>query len=268
MKIIDAHAHIFPQKLVKVATEATRSFYDMPSMRHEGSAEALLAAGKASGVSKFMVFSTATAPAQVTNINDFIIEQCAAHEEFIGAGTMHRDFADYDGELERLCRSGVRGIKFHPDFQRFNIDDEALFPVFAKLSDLGMFIITHSGDYRYDYSNPVRVARVAKMYPDLHIIAAHFGGWMMWETARRELILPNVYVDTSSTFGFVGPETVRTGIAAFDPKHVIFGCDFPMWDHGDELAMLRALRLPDAQLEDILYNNFMDFYAACGGSRE
>jgi predicted TIM-barrel fold metal-dependent hydrolase len=53
---------------------------------------------------------------------------------------------------------------------------------------------------------------------------------------------------------------VIAGIKAFDNSHIFFGCDFPMWDHGEELDMLRSLRLPDDLLEDIMYNNFDAFY--------
>jgi predicted TIM-barrel fold metal-dependent hydrolase len=92
------------------------------------------------------------------------------------------------------------------------------------------------------------------------MIAAHFGGWSQWDIARRELTLPNVYVDTSSTYGFGGIEPVIEGIKTFEPGHIFFGCDFPMWDHGEELDMLRSLRLPEGLLEGILYKNFTEFY--------
>jgi predicted TIM-barrel fold metal-dependent hydrolase len=260
MRIIDTHAHIFPPKVEKIATEAIRVFYDVEDMRHTGSIEDLLASGARAGVTDYLVFSTATTPVQVAKINDFIISTCAAHSEFLGAGTLHRDFVDFEAEIDKLQRSGVHGVKFHPDFQKFNIDDDLLLPMFAELERRGMFVITHSGDHRYTYSHPSRVARVAKLYPRMRVIAAHFGGWSQWDIARRELVLPNVYVDTSSTYGFGGMEPVMEGIKTFDKEHVFFGCDFPMWDHGEELDMLRSLRLPDSQLEDICYNNFARFY--------
>ena len=39
----------------------------------------------------------------------------------------------------------------------------------------------HTGDYRYDNSNPNRVLPVLKAYPKLTLIGAHFGGWSVWE---------------------------------------------------------------------------------------
>lgn len=260
MRAIDTHAHIFPPKIERSATEAIRDFYERGSMKHSGSPEELLESGRRAGVTNYVIFTTATTPHQVRAINDFILEQSRAHPEFIPVGTMHKEFDAPEEELDRIFDAGIRGIKLHPDFQKFCIDDEKLMPVFKHMEKKGMFLITHSGDYRYEFSQPTRVARVAKRFPGMRVVAAHFGGWSQWELARRVLVLPNVYVDTSSTFGFGGAEQVLRGFEAFDNSHIFYGCDFPMWDHGEEIENLRALGLGDALLDDVLYNNFAKFY--------
>ena len=261
MRILDVHAHIYPPKIEPKAVNAIREFYDRPYMAHKGAAEELIASGKEAGVTDFMVFSTATVPTQVQSINDFILRISSEYRQFIGAGTIHVDYEDNLGELQRIWNAGLKGIKFHPDFQKFNIDDERLFPSFGLMQELGMFFITHSGDPRYPFSHPERVARVAKAFPKLRIIAAHFGGWMTWDIARRCLAdLPNVYFDTSSTFGFGGIEPMIEGFKTFDNTHLFFGCDYPMWDYKDELRILRSLGLDDITLKNVLYNNFARFY--------
>jgi predicted TIM-barrel fold metal-dependent hydrolase len=259
--IIDAHAHIFPSKIERVATDAIGSFYGY-GMSHTGSIEELLRSGGKAGVSRFVVFSTATTPLQVEKINDFIMESCAKHPEFIGAGTMHPEYGAYREELGRIYAGGLRGIKLHPDFQKFYVDCDELLSVFDYLQEKNMFLITHSGDFRYEFSDPVRVARVAKMFPRLNIVAAHFGGWSEWEKARRVLSdLPNVYCDTSSTFGCGGREEVIAGFRSFDSTHIFFGVDFPMWDHAEELRQLRSVGLDDETLENVLHRNFERFFA-------
>jgi predicted TIM-barrel fold metal-dependent hydrolase len=261
LDIIDAHAHIFPPKIERVATDAIGTFYGY-GMSHSGSIDELLRSGKNAGVSRFVVFSTATTPGQVTKINDFILESCAIHPELIGAGTMHPEYGDYKAELDRIYDSGLRGIKLHPDFQKFYVDCDELLPVFARLQEKNMFLITHSGDFRYEYSDPRRVARVATMFPRLNIVAAHFGGWSEWEKARLVLAdFPNVYYDTSSTFGCGGREEVIAGFRRFDNTHIFFGVDFPMWDHADELRQLRSVGLDDETLENVLHRNFERFFA-------
>ena len=259
MKIIDAHSHIFPQKIAEKATGAISKFYEIP-MGHMGSTEELIKSGNKAGVRKYLVFSTATTPEQVKSINDFIVGEASEHEEFIPLGTMHRDYKDYEEEIERISKMGLRGIKLHPDFQKFNFDDEKLFPIYDLLEKKGMFVVTHSGDYRHGFSHPERVAKVAKKFKNMPIIAAHCGGWSQWDIARDCLNLPNIYVDTSSTMGFSDGENVRKAIDTFGEKKIFFGSDFPMWDHKDEVERLIKLNLKENLLEDILYNNFKNFY--------
>ena len=261
MRAIDVHAHIFPPKIEHTATAAIRDFYDRGNMRHSASPEELLESGLGAGVTNYLVFSTATTPHQVKAINDFIIGQAAEHREFIPVGTMHKDFDDPISELDRIYDAGLRGIKLHPDFQKFCFDDDKLLPVYEHLEKKGMFVITHSGDYRYEFSQPTRVRRIADMFPEMPVIAAHFGGWSQWELAREILVRPNVYVDTSSTIGFGGDEPASEGLKAFERDHIFFGCDFPMWDHAEEINRLKRLVGDDEFFENILYNNFANFYA-------
>ena len=262
MRIIDTHAHIFPEKIAQKAVESISAFYGGTPMRHAGTAEALLASGEAAGIEKYLVFSTATKAEQVEAINNFILEACAAHPQFIGLGTMHPGYAHFEEELARIRARGIKGIKLHPDFQQFNLDDARMEPVFDALVQNGMFLLTHSGDYRYDFSHPGRIAKVSHKFPQLRIIAAHCGGWQRWEEARAYLRLPNIYVDTSSTIPFAGGQAVLEAVDAFGSDHVFFGTDFPMFDHKESLEALLELGLPERELENILYYNFAAFYGS------
>jgi len=83
----------------------------------------------------------------------------------------------------------------------------------------------------------------------------------MW-SAAREIFPdePNVYFDTSSTYGFGGLKEVRLSYDALKKDHIFFGCDFPMWTHSDEIRMLRALDLPRKETDGLLGENFLRFY--------
>ena len=104
--IVDAHAHIFPEKIARKATENIGRFYDIP-MCHLGSAEELLRRGSAIGVKRYLVCSTATRPDQVEHINTFIHEQCRLHPEFFGFATMHPGYANFEAELDRAVALGL-----------------------------------------------------------------------------------------------------------------------------------------------------------------
>ena len=114
----------------------------------------------------------------------------------------------------------------------------------------------HAGDDRYDFSSPQRVARVARAFPGLMLIAAHLGGWSQWEDSAR--LLPgcgNVLVNTSSSFCRLPPARAKAIIRAFGAGRVLFGTDFAMWDAAEELRMLRGLGLAEEELELILWKN-------------
>ena len=60
-EIIDAHSHIFPEKIVSKATAAIGDFYGLP-MFGTGSGDNLIESGRKIGVKKYLVCSTATVP--------------------------------------------------------------------------------------------------------------------------------------------------------------------------------------------------------------
>jgi hypothetical protein len=87
-EIIDAHSHIFPEKIAETATVSIGHFYDIP-MNNHGFSEKLIEAGSKIGVTKYLVCSTATTPKQTNNINHFIAQECEKHSCFYGFGTTH-----------------------------------------------------------------------------------------------------------------------------------------------------------------------------------
>lgn len=126
----------------------------------------------------------------------------------------------------------------------------------------GLFLIAHVGDYRYNYSTPWRMARLAGLFPDMKFVGAHFGGWSQWAEARECLNLPNVYMDTSSTLGFDGWDAARKAFETFDPSHIFFGTDYPMWTPKVELERFLSLGIDEKLLPDVLSKNFENFLAS------
>ena len=269
MLTIDAHVHIFPPKIAPAAVQATAEFYagaHTPEFTAPaelaacaGTAEDLLARNAAAGIDRSVIFSTATRPGQVESVNDFIAGLCREHPSLIGVGTMHIDYPDFEAEVKRIRGLGLRGIKLHPDIQRFALDDERLLPLYDLMRANGLFLIAHTGDYRYSYSSPDKMARIAKLFPEMRFIGAHFGGWSQWREARERLTLPNVWVDTSSTLPFGAEDAARAAFDAFDHEHIFFGSDYPMWDPATELGRLEALGLPEDLLEAVKGENFRRF---------
>lgn len=252
--IIDFHAHIYPQKIAVKATKAIGDFYNAP-MAYNGSAEELIASGSKIGVTKYVVHSTATKPMQVESINNFILESLEDYPDFIGFGTMHQDYDNFEKELIRIKNAGLRGIKLHPDFQKFQIDSLRMDAIYDCISDLNLPVLVHAGDSRYDFSGPARILNVHKKHPALKIIAAHFGGYTEWDKSLEYLVGTDVYFDTSSSLWKLPLEKANEMIKKHGVKKFLFGSDFPMWDHEDEMNRFNQLELTAGEKEDILFNN-------------
>lgn len=256
-EIIDAHCHIYPQKIALKAVHATDLFYEMPSASpYDGTTDTLLAVQKESGISRFIVQSVATTPHQVHSINTFVAAEVAAHPDtFTGLGTLHPDSEHIEEDVEEIISLGLHGVKLHPDIQKFAVDDKKCLPIYECCRGR-LPILMHTGDKRYDFSNPNRLLRVLHAFPDLTILGAHLGGWSIWEEASMTLTdIDNLYVDTSSTIGFIGFEKARECICRFPPEKLLFGTDYPMWRPQDEVAALLDMGFSDAEYQKIFSEN-------------
>lgn len=259
----DAHAHIYPEKIAEKATASVGAFYDL-KMNNVGLPEVLLEQGRKAGIDRFAVCSVATKVEQVRSINSFIESACKEHPEFVGLAAWHQDIADIEGELDDIESRGLRGIKLHPDFQEFQIDDPKLMPFYRAAHRRGLPILFHTGDKRKDFSSPRRLARLLDKLPELTCIAAHLGGYTEWDAARECLAGPNVYVDASSSLAFISRDEALESIYHFGTDRVMFGTDFPMWLAQEELERFFGLGLSEGENRAILYDNFARLYKLDG----
>lgn len=252
--IIDFHAHIYPEKIAEKATKSIGNFYNAP-MKYNGSSANLLQSGKKIGVTKYIVHSTATKAEQVESINDFIIGETKKHSEFIGFGTIHPDYKNFEAELERIKNAGLKGIKLHADFQKFQMDDVRMDKIYDFIAKQGLIVLAHAGDFRYDFSNPKRILHTIEKHTDLLLVAAHFGGYTQWDKSLEYLVGKNVYFDTSSTLWKLPYTKAMEMIQKHGVEKFLFGTDYPMWDHKEEFERFCKLSLTTEEKEQILYKN-------------
>jgi len=252
-EIIDIHSHIFPQTLAPRAVSSIGSFYELPT-KGKGTPKDLHALGIQAGIDYFVVSSTATTPEQVPTINNFFADVCSQFPSFFGFGTIHPEFPNVEAEINRVLTLGLRGIKIHPDFQKYNIDHPLMFPIYEAIEGR-LPILFHIGDYRMDFSNPVRLSKILDSFPKLTAIAAHLGGYRVWDDWGRTLIGRNVYIDTSSSLMFLDQEKATNIIRSHGVDKVLFGTDYPMWFPRQELKRFLALGLTEDENRKILSNN-------------
>lgn len=257
--VVDAHAHIFPDKIAERATEGISHFYDLP-MRHQGSMEQLLASGDPAGIDGYLVCSTATHPAQAEAINNYIGCVLKEYPQCVGFAALHPFSENLTEEFEKILKMPFKGIKLHPDFQEFLMDDPNVYPMYDMISQMGMPILMHMGDKTRPYSTPARLAKVLEDFPKLRVIGAHLGGYQHWEEAA-EILKPSerLKFDTSSSLDFMTPEDAAGYIRRHGVENCFFGVDFPMWDHKEELERFFRLNLTDKENRMILAENFIEW---------
>lgn len=258
MKIFDSHTHVFPAAIAQKASNNIGNFYEVP-MAHDGSAVQLLQMMDQNNITKSLIFSAATSVEQVSHINDFIHTTMQENNDrLVGFFTLHPHMKEEDlaNEFSRAVGMGLKGIKLHPDFQGFAIDDKCTFPMYELAQQQSIPIVFHAGDPRYAFSNPHRIANILRLFPHLVAVVAHFGGWGEWKTAMKVLSgFDTILADTSSTRGFTDMDTVRKGLRFFGADRLMFGTDYPMWDAKEELQFIDSLPITQEEKEKILYKN-------------
>ena len=259
-RIIDSHCHVYPDKIAQKASDSTSEFYHMPS-RLDGKISTLLNYGTAAGIDHFVIQSVATTPKQVSGINNFIANSVAENpSKFTGLGTLHPDSDNLENEISEIISLGLKGVKLHPDIQKFKIDDKHLFKIY-ELCEGRLPILMHTGDHRFDYSNPNRMKPILDAFKNLTVIGAHFGGWSVWEEATKNLSgYENFFVDCSSSFYACTPERAKELIYAYGTHRVLFGTDYPMWFPESEIEMFMKIDLSEKEREDILAGNAMKLF--------
>ncbi len=268
--ILDAHCHVYPERVAPKAVDMTGAFYEAPAAG-TGVVSNLLQIGADAGFDAYIIQSVASTPHHVSSINHFIAAEVSAFGEdrLTGLGAMHPDTVDKRAVMEEIVSLGLHGVKLHPDMQHFAIDDPRAYEIYELCAEYRLPILMHMGDPRYDFSHPDRLHRVLCDLPDLWVVGAHMGGWDNWDYACERLSgHRNLYVDSSSSIAAAGkhhglvPEIVYLNhdhatrlIRALGVEKVLFGTDYPMWSPSADIDAFFDLALTDDERRLILWEN-------------
>ena len=258
--IIDCHCHIYPEKIAEKAVAGIGKFYDL-DMHCDGRLNSLLEQSKSYGITHNLIFSVATTPKQVQSINSFIAESVAQNkEQFTGLGALHPDSQDIEGDIEHLVELGLKGVKLHPDVQGVAIDDKRCIKIY-ELCQGRLPVLMHTGDKRYNLSNPANLLPILNDFPNLKVIGAHFGGYSIWDDAMANYKgYKNLYVDTSSSLAFIPIEKAKALVEFYGVERVLFATDFPMWKANGEIETVEKLGLSEEDKRKIYFENACELF--------
>lgn len=260
MRKIDAHIHMFPEKI------AAKTLQHLSQVSHfsyqtDGTPNDTQSKLRSWGIQAAVVMHIATKPAQQRTINDWAASlQRDFPDTFFCCGSVHPDAPDAADEIRRISQIGLHGIKLHPDYQNFFVEEPRLFPIYEEAAGQGLPIVFHAG---WDPLSPDVVhatakglAYVAKQFPSLNIVAAHMGGMKRYEEAEEELAgLKNVWLDTAMSSHFCHPEQFLRLCKKHGTDRILFGSDCPWSRSCDEAEYIEKLELSWKEQESIFHEN-------------
>lgn len=213
---------------------------------------------KLAGIDISVMLNIATSPRQTVKVNDWAI-QTNAEKDIISFGSVHPDFADYKSELDRLAAAGIKGIKFHPEYQSFCVIDKKMYPIYERIASHGMVMIFHCGKDLIPRDplmcTPDMMAKLIEDFKGAKIVGAHLGGQLMWDEVEEHLLGKDIYLDTSFGFKYLSHERVSKFIATHGADKFLFATDAPWQKQTVEIAEMLSFVTDPNERELIFHKN-------------
>jgi predicted TIM-barrel fold metal-dependent hydrolase len=172
-------------------------------------------------------------------------------------------------EIERaISELGMSGAKFHPGIQAFYPNDTRFYPLYEKITSMGVPALFHTGTnglgagapggmgIKMDYTRPIYLDSVAADFPELTIIGAH-PAWP-WHEEMLAIIghKSNVFMDLSGWSPRYIPRQILDEARTRLQDRIMFGSDFPFIEPSRWLADFDSLEGFSTEVRrKILYQN-------------
>jgi uncharacterized protein len=252
-EIIDFHTHAFPDALAERAVRTLEGKGDVTA-RLDGTIGGLLRSMDANGIERSLVCSIATKPAQFEPILSW--SASIRSPRIIPLPSVHPDDPAATEHIRHIRKAGFCGIKLHPFYQDFFLDEPRLFPLYRSIAEERLILVVHTGFdlafTRIPRGTPERIRAVQEAFPDLLLVATHLGAWQEWAAVEQHLLGRKIYTELSFSLEYLPHAEARRMILAHPPEHLLFGSDSPWADQGEAAALVRGLEL-DAARERMLF---------------
>ncbi len=254
--VIDFHAHCFPDALAGKAVAHLENGCGIKAV-HDGTADGLKEYMTRCGVGVSVVLPVATKPSQVNTINEWSLSTADDKLRFFGA--VHPDDENFYDVVSFLKAKGFKGVKLHPDYQRFYADEKRIMPLYEALRDAGLIAVFHAGvDIGLPspiHCTPLMIKNILESVKGLVVVAAHMGSHALWRDAEELLCGLPVFFDTSYSYYFLQREGMERMIRKHGAERVLFGTDSPWTSADAEIERITSLHIPKSDMDKILCRN-------------
>lgn len=253
--IIDFHTHIFPDDLAQKALSTILSnINNIYNPATNATKADLLKKMDEWGIDISVVQPVITKQSQMQNTNKWAKSICS--DRIISFGGIYPHTDNYKRDIDSVVGLGLKGLKFHAEYQNFNIDDKRMLKIYDYALSKGLIILHHAGEDpgmpRPYKSSPRQFANIADAMRGGIIVAAHFGGHAQWNDVEKYLMGKNIYLDTSMGFEFFPHEQFMRIVKAHGADKILFASDSPWSNAKDEIDIIKNLPLTQREKEMIL----------------
>ncbi len=254
--LIDFHTHAFPDKIADKAMAKLSHASGGLQPHTDGTVAGLRRRMAEDGVDKAVVLNIATNPGQQKNVNDFAAAINGG--EIISFGSVHPDAPDAMEELERLKALGLKGVKLHPDYQGFSVDEPRMKPLYRKISQLDLITVFHAGaDYGFPppYGATPEKLLTALSWFESPVVAAHWGGINYNQQVLDLLCGTPIYMDVSFGYCMLPKYYAAKILEKHGTDKILFGTDTPWHTAPMEMRLLDSLELSAEDMGNITHGN-------------
>lgn len=254
--IIDFHTHAFPDGLAERAITSLEAHSEARAF-HNGTVSSLLKSMDNAGILTSVICSIATKPEQWNPIISWSRE--IRSQRIIPLPSIHPDDKEYKERLKIIKSDGFKGIKLHPYYQGFDLDDERVYPIYEAVLEMNLLLVMHTG---YDIAfpgivkaDPVRILKVFERFPDIKMITTHLGSWKHWDKVESLLLGRNINMEMSFSLEFADNPSVKNILSTHPKEYLLFGTDSPWTDQKATLERFYSLGLDEETNRMILRDN-------------
>jgi Predicted metal-dependent hydrolase of the TIM-barrel fold len=256
--IIDIHTHVFPDALAPKALLAmTAEMSDPYPPVNNGTVSGLLKNMDGWGIDISVVQPVITKPSQTKSVNEWAAS--INSDRLICFGGIYPHTDDYKRDIDFVVGLGLKGLKFHAEYQDFNLDDESMLRIYDYALEKELVILHHAGfnpgfpsPFR---SSPQQFAHIATEMRGGVIIAAHLGGHDQWDDVETHLAGSGIYLDTSMGFEYFPHEQFLRIVKKHGADKILFGSDAPWSNAQTEITHLSSMPLSEDEINNILGGN-------------
>ena len=203
-------------------------------------------------------------------LNDLVLGLADRDDRFYAMCSVHPEDGDRAlEEIDRVARSGARGLKLHPNTQAFDVADETVRAIVEHAGEAGLPVLFDAYS-PFDPAQPGKFVQLALACPRAQVVLAHmhfmdFPKLLVYEVlGRYPHFTRNVWFDMSATAKLFADSPFRDQFGwvcrTVGADRLLWASDYPLDDPAESLAALDAYAFTEDERQRIVHDNAVELF--------